>query len=42
MLFQWCEIGPLADRRLPAASARRLAAQARHHLLWRRDRRYGT
>ncbi len=34
-------LGPGAGRRLPGVALRRFASRVKHHLLWRRWRRYG-
>ena len=39
--WRCCEVGPLREARLPAASARRFASRVRHHVAWRCGRRYG-
>jgi hypothetical protein len=36
------EFGQRRGRALPAAATRRLASRTRDHLVWRRERRYGT
>ena len=42
LLWRLCELGPLRDRALPAATPLRFASKVRHHLGWRLERRYGT
>jgi hypothetical protein len=39
--WRLCELGPIRGGHWPAVAERRLASKVRHHLAWRRERRYG-
>lgn len=39
--WRLCELGPVRGRTFPAAAPRQFASKVRHHLGWRRERRYG-
>lgn len=39
--WRLAELGPIRGSVWPAARSRRMASKVRHHLLWRRERRYG-
>jgi glycosyltransferase involved in cell wall biosynthesis len=41
-LWKLCEVGPLSGRTYPGVEPRRFVSRVRHHVGWRRERRYGT